>query len=105
MPRLPIRDHAFFEQTVFEGQFGHDLLQGVGLAAKVLDLVRVAASVMSPASCFFLQGTPSTVLDDPLPAEQLRDPVPAALYRTAPSARSGPAVLFAPSASHPFICL
>jgi hypothetical protein len=24
---LPIRRQAFFEQTVFEGQFGHDLLQ------------------------------------------------------------------------------
>src|ERR1700720_450537 len=37
---LPIRDHAFFEQTVFEGQFGHNLLQGAGLAAQILHLVR-----------------------------------------------------------------
>ena len=41
---LPIRDHAFFEQTVFEGQFGHNLLQGAGLAAQILHLVRGIAS-------------------------------------------------------------
>ena len=28
MPRLPIRDHAFFEQTVFEGEIGDGLLEG-----------------------------------------------------------------------------
>src|SRR5262245_32216393 len=37
---FPIPRHAFFEQTVFEGQFRHDHLQGAGLAAKVLHLVR-----------------------------------------------------------------
>ena len=26
----PIPGHAFFEQTVFEGEVGHDLLQGAG---------------------------------------------------------------------------
>jgi len=35
MPR-----HAFFEQTVLEGQVGHDLLQGGGLPTQVFHLVR-----------------------------------------------------------------
>src|SRR4029077_12597656 len=39
MPRLPIRDHAFFKQSVFEGEVGDDLLQGLRLAAKILHLV------------------------------------------------------------------
>src|SRR3546814_21128797 len=34
----PIRDHAFFQQTVFECQVGHAFLQGAGLAAQVLHL-------------------------------------------------------------------
>jgi hypothetical protein len=34
----PIRDHAFFEQTVFQCQIGHAFLQGPGFAAQVLDL-------------------------------------------------------------------
>src|SRR5271156_1022907 len=35
----PIRNHAFFEQAVFEGEIGDDLLQGLRLAPKVLHLV------------------------------------------------------------------
>jgi hypothetical protein len=35
----PIRDHAFFEQSVFEGEIGYDLLQRLRLPAKVLHLV------------------------------------------------------------------
>src|SRR5580658_404188 len=35
----PIRDHAFFEQSVFEGEIGHDLLQRLRLAAEILHLV------------------------------------------------------------------
>ena len=35
----PIRDHAFFKQSVFEGEVGDDLLQGLRLAAKILHLV------------------------------------------------------------------
>jgi hypothetical protein len=40
----------FFEQTIFNGQLGHDLLQRAGLASQVLD---VAARAVSPASRFF----------------------------------------------------
>jgi hypothetical protein len=40
MPRPPIRDHAFFEQTVFQRQFRHNFLQGAGLTAQILHLVR-----------------------------------------------------------------
>jgi hypothetical protein len=32
----PIRDHAFFEQTVFERQVGHAFLQGARFAARIL---------------------------------------------------------------------
>jgi hypothetical protein len=35
----PIRDHAFFEQSVFEGEVGDDLLQRLRLATKILHLV------------------------------------------------------------------
>ena len=34
--RRPIRDHAFFEQAIFQRQVGNGLLQGTRLAAKVL---------------------------------------------------------------------
>src|SRR6202040_3628352 len=37
---LPIPDHVFFEQTVFERQFSDDLFQCAGLATQVLHLVR-----------------------------------------------------------------
>ncbi|WP_374531938.1 hypothetical protein, partial [Novosphingobium sp.] len=30
----PIRNHAFFEQAVFERQIGHAFLQGAGFAAQ-----------------------------------------------------------------------
>ena len=36
----PIRDHAFFEQAVLECQVGNAFLQGAGLAAQILHLVR-----------------------------------------------------------------
>src|SRR3984885_7627579 len=35
----PIPDHAFFEQSVFEGEIGHDLLQRLRFAAEILHLV------------------------------------------------------------------
>ena len=35
----PIRDHAFFEQTVLQDEVGHALLQITGLSAKILHLV------------------------------------------------------------------
>jgi hypothetical protein len=33
--RLPIRDHAFFEQTQFQRLLGNDLLQNPSLTAKL----------------------------------------------------------------------
>src|SRR3984893_8403276 len=56
---LPIRDHAFFEQTVFEGQFGHNLLQGAGLAAQILPRSRPTPYRQPAASCP-LRESPST---------------------------------------------
>jgi hypothetical protein len=49
MPRLPIPDHAFFEQSVFEGEVGHHLFQRLRLATEILHLVRRRGAV-SPAS-------------------------------------------------------
>ena len=37
---LPIRRHAFFEQTVFQGQIGDNLLERGRLTPQILDLVR-----------------------------------------------------------------
>ena len=37
---LPIPDHAFFEQTVFQGQVGDDLLERRRFRAELLDLWR-----------------------------------------------------------------
>src|SRR5215210_2674554 len=39
MRRPPHPRSCFFEQAVLEGQIGHDLLQGAGLATEILDLV------------------------------------------------------------------
>ncbi|EZQ17711.1 integrase [Halopseudomonas bauzanensis] len=38
-PHRSIRDHAFFEQTVFQRQIGNAFLQRAGFAAQILDLV------------------------------------------------------------------
>ena len=35
---MPILDHAFFEQTVLKGQFGHNLFQGQCFGSKLLHL-------------------------------------------------------------------
>ena len=35
---VPIRDYAFFEQAVFQGEVGHDFLQVTHLPAQVCDL-------------------------------------------------------------------
>jgi hypothetical protein len=45
--------HTFFEQSVFEGEIGHDLLQRLRFAAEILHLVGVAARAVSPASRLF----------------------------------------------------
>src|ERR1700720_3915151 len=71
---LPIRDHAFFEQTVFEGQFGHNLLQGAGLAAQILHLVRgrgprrIASQPLLPGFEKVLRPAIIKILDNPLTA-------------------------------------
>src|ERR1700727_600590 len=39
MPRLPHPRSCFFEQSVFEGEIGHDLLQRLRFAAEILHLV------------------------------------------------------------------
>src|SRR6516225_1594004 len=39
MPRLPHHRSCFFEQSVFEGEVGDDLLQGLCLPAEILHLV------------------------------------------------------------------
>jgi transposase InsO family protein len=57
---LPIRDHAFFEQTVFQRQFRHNFLQGAGLTAQILHLVRGRCARRVAGGWFYL----STVLDD-----------------------------------------
>src|SRR5208282_699939 len=80
----PIPDHAFFEQTVFEGQFGDDLLQGTGLAAQVLDLIRgrgagrVASQPLFASLKEVLRPAVIKVLNDSLAAAQLGDALLAA---------------------------
>src|SRR5947208_2578409 len=81
---LPIRRHAFFEQTIFEGQLGHDLLQRAGLATQVLDLVRgrgpgrIASQSLLPCLEKVFRPAVIEVLDDPLAAAELGDTVLAA---------------------------
>ena len=43
----PIRDHAFFEQAQFEGLFGNDLFQVLGLAFEILHLIGATMSQKS----------------------------------------------------------
>ena len=47
---LPIRRHAFFEQTVLQGQIGDHLLERRGLTPKIVTSSEVAARAVSPAS-------------------------------------------------------
>src|SRR5439155_22271303 len=81
---LPIRGHAFFEQTIFEGQLSHDLLQRAGLASQVLDLVRgrgpgrIASQSLLPGLEKVFRPAVIEVLDDPLAAAELGDTVLAA---------------------------
>jgi hypothetical protein len=46
---LPIRDHAFFKQSVLEGDLGERFLELAGFGAELLDLVgrRLAGGVTS----------------------------------------------------------
>src|SRR5256886_11502851 len=74
---LPIRRHAFFEQTIFEGQLSHDLLQRAGLASQVLDLVRgrgpgrIASQSLLPGFEKVFRPAIIEVLDDTLAAAEL----------------------------------
>ena len=45
MPVTSIRDHAFFEQTKFEGLFGDDFLQLLGLPPEVFDLASIGGAL------------------------------------------------------------
>src|SRR5215472_14517569 len=75
---FPIPRHAFFEQTVFEGQF-HDLLQRTGLSAQVLHLVRgccprrVASQPLLAGFEKLLRPAIIKILDNPLTPAKLRD--------------------------------
>src|SRR5690606_13575070 len=80
----PIRDHAFFEQTVLQGEIGHTFLQITGLTAQVLHLVR-GRSTRSVTSQTALAGLhellgPGVIqaLCDPFTAAQLGNGVIAA---------------------------
>ena len=50
---LPIPRHAFFKQTVLQGEFGNNLLQGGCLTAQIPNVVRGCSRAVSPASRFF----------------------------------------------------
>jgi hypothetical protein len=81
---LPIRDHAFFEQAVLEGDLGQRLLELTGFGAERLDLVgrRLANGVAGQPLLAGLEELlgPSVVevLGDPFLAAQLGDAVLAA---------------------------
>src|SRR5262245_65506878 len=74
---LPIRRHAFFQQTIFEGQLSHDLLQRARLPSQVLDLVRgrgpgrIASQSLLPGLEKVFRPAVIEVLDDPQEAAQL----------------------------------
>src|ERR1700737_3942582 len=76
---LPTRDHSFFEQTVFQCPFGPNLLQGAGLTAQILHLVRgrgprrVASQPLLAGFEKVLRPAEIEVLADPPPAAELRD--------------------------------
>src|SRR4029077_7058312 len=76
---LPISDHVFFEQTVFEGQVSDDPLQGAGLAAQVLYLVRgccagrIAGEPLLPGLKEVFRPAVIQILDDPFTTAQLGD--------------------------------
>src|ERR1700719_4512322 len=81
---LPIPDHVFFEQTVFERQFSDDLLQCAGLAAQILYLVRgccagrIAGEPLLPGLKEVFRPAVIQILDDPFTTAQLGDALLAA---------------------------
>src|SRR5215216_2814972 len=84
MWRPPHPPSRFFEQTIFQGQFGHDFLQRAGLATQVLDLVRrrgpggIASQSLLPRLEKVFRPAVIQVLHDPLAAAELGDTVLAA---------------------------
>ena len=84
MASSPSAVTLFFEQTIFEGQFGHDFLQRAGLATQVLDLVRgggpgcIASQALLSSLQEVLRPAIVQVLRDPLAATQLGNAVLAA---------------------------
>src|ERR1700724_868700 len=81
---LPIPDHVFFEQTVFERQFSDDLLQCARLAAPVLSLAgvsspgRIAGEPLLPGLKEVFRPAVIQILDDPFATAQLGDALLAA---------------------------
>ena len=85
--QIPVADgagHTFFEHPVLQGQLGHDLLQRVGFATQVLDLVRsgcpgrIARQPLLARLEEVLRPAVIQVLDDPLAPAQLGDALLAA---------------------------
>src|SRR3954467_10431656 len=78
-PRNP--RHAFFENTVFQGQIGNHLLERHGLATQIVDLVRgggpsrIASQALLSSLQEVLRPAIVQVLRDPLAATQLGNAV------------------------------
>src|SRR3954465_14217993 len=81
---LPIRRHAFFEQTVLQGQIGDHLLERRGLTPQIVGLVRgggpgcIASQALLSSLQEVLRPAIVQVLRDPLAATQLGNAVLAA---------------------------
>src|SRR3981189_3052378 len=81
---LPIRRHAFFEQTVLQGQIGNHLLERHGLPTQIVDLVRggspgrIASQALLASLQEVFRPAIVQVLRDPLAATQLGNAVLAA---------------------------
>jgi hypothetical protein len=84
MRRPPHPPARFFEQTVFQGELGHDLLQGAGLPTQVLHLVRggrprrIAGQPFLAGFQKVLRPAVIEVLDNAFAAAELGDAVLAA---------------------------
>src|SRR5665213_2427859 len=80
----PIRDHAFFEQTVLQSELGNDLLERGGLLAQALDVVGAGGAgggACKPTlACLHELLGPGVIqaLGNAFPAAQLGDAVLAA---------------------------
>src|SRR3954467_1873783 len=79
--RPPIPPHAFFENTVFQGQIGNPLLERHGLATQIVDLVRgggpsrIASQALLASLQKVFRPAIVQVLRDPLAATQLGNAV------------------------------